>query len=73
MSPNLSRRPDVAAAAVYLPLALLAATAFAVTAASQGRVSAPVVVAGAFWVGLLTLIVAMPLIIPAVRRHYRTS
>ncbi|MCC7106699.1 MAG: hypothetical protein IT307_16300 [Chloroflexi bacterium] len=66
------RRAATQAAAIYLPLALLAAAAFAIAATIQGRVGPAAIVAGAVWVGLLTLIVLMPLVIPAVRRRGRT-
>jgi hypothetical protein len=59
------------AAAVYLPLALLAASAFTVAAALQARVGPIVLAAGAFWVGVLTLIVLMPVVIPRVRARVR--
>lgn len=59
------------AALVYVPLALLSAGLFALAAAAQGRVSPTVIVAGAFWVGLLALIVLMPLVIPLIRARTR--
>ena len=59
------------AALLYGPLALLAAGLFALAAAAQGRVGPTVIVAGAFWVGLLVLIVSMPLVIPLVRTRTR--
>ena len=69
-APN-DRRTGLVAAALHVPLTLLAAGLFAVAAALQGRVGPTVVAAGAFWVGLLTLIVLMPLVIPAVRARRR--
>ena len=64
---NTDRRVALTAAAIYVLLTLLAALAFAAAASAQGRVGPAVVAGGAFWVGLLTLIVLMPVVIPAVR------
>ncbi|TAK24099.1 MAG: hypothetical protein EPO26_06715 [Chloroflexota bacterium] len=59
------------AALVYVPLALLSAGLFALAAAASGRAGPTVIVAGAFWVGLLVLIVLMPIVIPFVRARSR--
>jgi hypothetical protein len=69
MEINLDRRVARAAAAVYVPITLAAAALFAVAAALQGRTGPATVAAGALWVALLTLIVLMPLVIPAARRR----
>ena len=71
MNTSHDRRTGLVAAAVYVPLTLLAAGLFALAATLQGRVGPTVVAGGAFWVGLLTLIVLMPLVIPAVRARQR--
>lgn len=73
MGANADRRVAAAAAAVYLPLTLLAAGLFAVAAVAQGQTGPATVAAGAFWVALLVLIVLMPLVIPATRRRFASG
>ena len=73
MEASHDRRVARAAAAVYVPVTLGAAALFALAAAVQGRTGPATVAAGALWVGLLTLIVLMPVVIPAVRRRTRAT
>ena len=69
MEANDDRRVARAAAAVYVPITLAAAALFALAASLQGRTGPATVAAGALGVGLLTLIVLMPVVIPFVRQR----
>jgi hypothetical protein len=57
---------------VYLPIALGAAALF-LAAASLGGYPAVARIGGAAWVGLLSLIVAMPLVTARVKRNWRKA
>lgn len=59
-------------ARIYLPVAIGAGLSFFLIASATG---APLVarVGGAVWVGLLSLIVSMPIVIPRVKRSFRTG
>ena len=56
---------------LYLPISGGAATGFAALALQQGSYSPVAIAGGAFWVGLLTLIVSMPLSTAYIKRRAR--
>lgn len=58
-------------AQVYLPLSIGAALVFVVVSSLVGDYSAVARIGGAFWTGLLTLIVSMPLVISRFKRQLR--
>jgi len=56
-------------ALIYLPIAVGAALIFLATTSLNGNYPVVARVGGAVWVGLLGLIVAMPLVISAVKKQ----
>ena len=60
-------------AQVYLPLSIGAALAFVVASSVVGDYPVVARFGGAFWTGLLTLIVSMPLVISRFKRQLRTQ
>jgi len=59
------------AAVAYLGISLAAALTFLLGASLLGKHTATAIYGGTAWVFLLTLIVAMPLVIPAVKKRFR--
>jgi hypothetical protein len=59
------------ASVIYTGVALTAAALFAAGAVLAGEETVAVL-GGAFWVGFLTLIIAMPLVIPAINDRARS-
>lgn len=70
---NEMREADVArrSARIYLPLSLGAATLFFVASGWTGDPGLVARVGGAFWVGLLSLIVSMPLVTARMKARAR--
>jgi len=70
---NAKPETDVArrSARIYLPLALGAATLFFLASGWTGDPGLVARVGGAFWVGLLTLIVSMPIVTSRVKKSSR--
>lgn len=60
------------AALIYTGISLLAALAFYLGASLLGRHTATAIYGGTAWVFLLSMIVTMPLVIPAVRQRLRS-
>ena len=60
-------------AAIYLPISIGAAILFFALASLVGDYSAVARVGGAVWVGLLSLIVTMPVVISRVKQRVRTA
>ena len=58
-------------ALIYLPIALGVALAFFLAASATGDFSIIARLGGAVWVGLLSLIVAMPIVTTQVKRSQR--
>lgn len=58
-------------ALIYLPISIGAAILFFLAASLTGSYPAVARLGGSGWVGLLSLIVSMPLVIPRVKKHYR--
>jgi len=58
-------------ARLYLPISGGAAAVFVTLASLEGSYSTVAIVGGAFWVGLLTLIVSMPLSTAYIKRRAR--
>ncbi len=58
---------------IYIPISLGAALLFLVAASLTGRYPLVERVGGTFWVGLLTLIVSMPLVISAVKKRHTSG
>lgn len=56
---------------VYTGISLLAAFAFFLAASLLDKYSASAIYGGAVWVFLLTMIVTMPIVIPAVKQRLR--
>ena len=71
---NEKKETDVArrSARIYLPLALGAAALFFVASGWTGDPGLVARVGGAFWVGLLSLIVSMPIVTSRVKKSSRT-
>lgn len=65
--PTLGRR----SALIYLPIALGVALVFFLTASVVGNFSTVARLGGAAWVGLLSLIVAMPIVTTRVKKSLR--
>jgi len=59
-------------ALIYVPLALGAALAFFLAASLTGDYSMVARLGGAVWVGLLSLIVAMPVVVDRVKKSPHT-
>lgn len=68
---NLEGEIGRRSARIYLPIALGAAALFFLAAGWVGETSLAVRIGGAFWVGLLTLIVSMPLVTARVKKARR--
>ena len=70
---NAKPETDVArrSARIYLPLSLGAAALFFVASGWTGDPGLVARVGGAFWVGLLTLIVSMPIVTSRVKKSSR--
>jgi cation transport ATPase len=70
---NEKREADVArrSARIYLPLALSAAAVFFLASGWAGDPGLVARVGGAFWVGLLTLIVSMPIVTSRAKKAAR--
>lgn len=60
-------------ALVYLPIALGAALLFLLAASVTGDLPLVARIGGAIWVGILSLIVAMPLVITRVKNRLRAG
>lgn len=60
-----------ASARIYLPISLGAALLFLLTASFTGNYPLVARIGGTVWVGLLSLIVAMPLVISNVKRRHQ--
>ena len=56
---------------IYLPLSLGAALLFAVVALATGSYPSVAILGGAVWVGFLSLIVSMPLVISRVKKQLK--
>jgi hypothetical protein len=68
MSTN-GRRVKVFSAALYVGLSLMTAGGFFATASLRGTYPDVARFGGALWVFLLSMIVSMPLVIPAVKKR----
>jgi hypothetical protein len=60
-------------ALIYLPISIGAALLFLLAATLVGDYSLVARIGGAIWVGILSLIVAMPLITARVKKHVRSA
>ncbi len=58
-------------ARIYLPISVGAALAFFLVTTLSGNYPMVARLGGAAWIGLLSLIVSMPLVISAVKKRYR--
>ncbi len=58
-------------ALIYLPISLGMALLFVVTASVVGNYPLVAKIGGAFWIGLLSLIVSMPVVTSHVKRQLR--
>ena len=58
---------------IYLPISVGAALLFWLVTTLSGDYPAVARIGGAVWVGLLSLIVSMPLVISRVKKHLRGS
>lgn len=58
-------------AMIYLPISLGAALLFVVLSSTTGQYPLVARVGGMIWVGLLSLIVTMPLVISKIKKHYK--
>lgn len=59
--------------AIYLPMSLGAAALFLVIASLTGNYPLVARIGGTIWVGLLSLIVSMPIVISRVKRQFQRS
>ena len=57
--------------AIYLPISLGAAALFLVIASLTGNYPLVARIGGAIWVGLLSLIVSMPVVISRVKKQFQ--
>lgn len=57
-------------ALIYLPISIGAAALFALAATFTGNYPPVARIGGAVWVGLLSLIVSMPLVVSRVKKRY---
>ncbi len=69
MNRSLLQRPGLVSAMIYLPLALLGAAVFFSATLVFGGGGWVARLGGSTWVFLLTLIILMPVVIPAVQRR----
>ena len=60
-------------ALIYLPIAIGAALLFLLAATWIGGFPLVARIGGSIWVGILSLIVAMPLVIGRVKKHVRST
>lgn len=60
-------------ALIYLPVSIGTAALFFLLATFIGDYSLVARIGGTFWVGLLSLIVAMPIVISRVKKQYQGS
>jgi hypothetical protein len=58
-------------ARIYLPISIGAALLFLLISSVLGTYPAVVRIGGTIWVGLLTLIVSMPLVISRIKKQFR--
>jgi hypothetical protein len=56
---------------IYLPISLGAAILFFLAASLVGGYPPVAMIAGMFWVGLLSLIVSMPIVVSRIKRQAR--
>lgn len=62
-----------ASAAIYIPISISMALAFLLLSTFTGSYPLVARLGGTVWVGLLSLIVSMPLVISAVKKQHRSS
>ena len=60
-------------ALIYLPISIGAGLLFALAASLTGNYTLVARIGGAVWVGLLSLIVSMPLIISGVKKRHQNG
>ena len=60
-------------ALIYLPISIGAALLFLLATALIGNYSLVARIGGVVWVGLLSLIVSMPLVISRVKKHWQNQ
>lgn len=58
---------------VYLPISLGSALLFFLITTISGDYPVIARIGGSIWVGLLSLIVAMPIVVSRVKKHFRSS
>ncbi len=58
---------------IYLPISIGAALLFLLATALTGGYPLVARIGGAIWVGLLSLIVSMPLVISRVKKHWQNQ
>lgn len=58
---------------VYLPISLGSALLFFLITTISGDYPVIARIGGSIWVGLLSLIVAMPIVVSRVKKHFRRS
>lgn len=59
-------------ARIYIPISLSAALLFLLAASLTGDYPTAILIGGMVWVGLLSLIVSMPVVIPRVKKRVQS-
>lgn len=59
-------------ARIYIPISLSIALLFFLAASLTGDYPAATLIGGMVWVGLLSLIVSMPVVIPRVKKRFQS-